>query len=162
MIKKLTLVSSFAALLFVQEQVLTFMPNFQLTFMLIILFSRFFKTKITLAIIFTHVFLDLIFYGGPLLLLGPAMIVSYSLIPITLNTIFKKAESTIALSLLSILYGLIYSWVFIIPMYILYNIPIIPYLIADIPFEISLVLSNFTTMIILYFPLSRAMKMLHH
>ena len=41
--RSITLIALFIALIFIQEQLLSFIPNIQLTFFLIILFSK--KTK---------------------------------------------------------------------------------------------------------------------
>ena len=62
--KEIVVLALFAALLFVQEQVLTFLPNIQLTVFLLILYSKMLGMKKTLLIILIHVLLDNLVMGS--------------------------------------------------------------------------------------------------
>jgi energy-coupling factor transport system substrate-specific component len=74
--------------------------------------------------------------------------------------LFKNIKSELTLATISIGYGLIYSWIFLIPVVLIMDFPLIPYLIADIPFEIMLVTSNFLTVLILFNPLVKVINFL--
>lgn len=154
-IKDLSLIAVLTTILFVQEQLLTFIPNVQLTIFLIVLYSKklgFVKTSIITII---HVLLDNLFLGGINLYFTPAMLVGWLIIPATLCTIFKKANSNISLAILGAIYSFIYCWIFIIPNVLLFKFNYIDYLIADLLFEIILATSSFVSILFLYNPLSK-------
>ena len=108
-VNKITMTASLMAVLFVQEQLLTFIPNFQLTFLLLILITRIFGGKIGSIVIILHVLLDSLAYGGIMITYFPFMIAGYLIIPITLNTLFRGLRSNISLAILAALYSFIYS-----------------------------------------------------
>ena len=154
-IKDLALMAILTTLLFVQEQLLSFIPNVQLTVFLIVLFSKklgFFKTSIMVIV---HTLLDNIFMGGINIYFTPAMLIGWLIIPLTLCTIFKKINSNKILAILGVLYSFIYCFIYIIPNMLLFNFGFIEYLIADIPFEIVLAISSFVSIYFLYNPISR-------
>ncbi len=151
-INDLVIISILTTILFVVEQVLTFIPNVQLTFLLIIIYSKVLKTKKTLFIILIHVLLDNLFMGSFNFMFIPFMFIGYSVIPITLNLI--KIESEIKLAFISVLFSFIYCFLFLIPSVITTGIKISDYLIADIPFTCILSISSFITVLWLYKPLS--------
>lgn len=151
--------ASLMAVLFVQEQLLTFIPNFQLTFLLLILITRIFGGKIGSIVIILHVLLDSLAYGGIMITYFPFMIAGYLIIPITLNTLFRGLRSNISLAILAALYSFIYSWVFIIPAVWLLGVPFWSYFIADIPFAIILAASSTLTVLYLYKPLENFVRL---
>ena len=159
-IKDIILASSLVGVLFVQEQFLTFFPNFQLTFLLMIVYSKTMGAKLTSAIVIIHVLLDSMVFGGIMSIYSPFMMIAYLVIPITMGTIFKNINNELILATISIGYGFIYSWIFLIPVVLISGIPLVPYLIADIPFEIMLVSSNFITVLMLYRPLVKIIQFL--
>lgn len=156
----LTLIAILAVILFVQEEILTFLPNIQLTFFLIILYSKklgYFKTSL---IILIHVILDNLVMGSMNVYFTAFMYIGYLLIPLTLNTLFKKVENKNTLSILGIFYSLIYCWIYIIPNVFLYRINVIAYLVADFPFEIILASCTAISVLLLYEPCSKAFEKL--
>lgn len=155
--KRLVIISILTALLFVQEQILTPIPNVQLTFLLIILYCKTFNYVESVLMITVHVILDNLLMGSFNLTVMPFMYIGYLVIPITLKTIFKRVESPLGLAILSVLYSLIYSWIFIIPAVLMLDIPFWTYLIQDIPFEIILSASSFLSVLWLYRPLKRVL-----
>lgn len=152
-IKKITLLVSLTTILFSQEIILSYIPNVQLTGLLIVLYSKTVGFKMTTIILVLHVLLDNILFGGISFLYTPSMLLGWLFIPITLCSIFKKVDSEISLAFLGILYGFIYSWMFVIPNVLINDISIKAYLAADIWFEIILAMSNFLAILILYKPL---------
>lgn len=156
-VRDITLIAVLAAILFVQEQVLQFLPNIQLTVFLIVLYSKklgLFKTTI---IVFIHVLLDNLVMGSFNILYFPFMLLGWMVIPITLNTVFKKVDNIVVLSTLGIIYSFIYSWMFIIPNAIILEINPIVYLLNDLWFEIVLAMSSFLSIMWLYKPCANLM-----
>jgi len=156
----IVLIALFSAVLFIQEQFLTFIPNVQLTIFLIILFSKKLGVLKTFLIIIIHVIIDGLFTSSLGIIYTPFIFIGLLIIPITLHTIFKKISSTIALSLLSVLYAVIYSWLFLIPFVYILHVDPVTYIIADIPFQLLLASSSFMSTLALYKPSSNLFDML--
>ena len=152
--KDIIIVALLATLLIVQEQLLSFIPNVQLTFFLLVLFSRKLNIVHNLIICLIYVILDGLLSGGFNLFL-PFMLVGVLIIPLSMNTIFKKVESNILLALLGILYSFLYSFILIVPGCILFNMDFITYLKGDIVYEIVLAVSSFGSILLLYNPCSK-------
>lgn len=148
--KEIVVLALLAALLFVQEQALTFLPNIQLTVFLLIVYSKMLGYKKTLVIIFVHVLLDNLIMSSMNPLFMTFMLTGWSMIPIILHIV--KVESSMGLALLSIVFAFIYSWVYIIPNVLVYEMDFMAYLMADIPFEVLLSMSSFITTLWLYEP----------
>ena len=152
--KDIVLISMMAIILFVQEQILMIIPNFQLTIFLLVLFSKKFGFIKTTIIIFIHVLLDNLIMGSMNIYFIPIMFIGWFIIPLTLNTIFKKVESQISLAILGIIFSFIYCWIFIIPNCLLLEVDFLTYLYADLIWEILLASSSFITILLLYNPCS--------
>lgn len=146
------IIAVFSALLFAQEQALSFLPNIQLTVFLIVLYSKVFGFIKTIIIVCVHVLLDNIVMGSFSFHYTPFMLIGWLIIPITLSTIFKQFESNISLAILGIVFSIIYSFVMLIPNIFITEIDIFVYLIEDIPFEIILAMSSFLSILLLYNP----------
>ena len=153
--KDIVLISMMAIILFVQEQILMIIPNFQLTIFLLVLFSKKFGFIKTTIIIFIHVLLDNLIMGSMNIYSIPFMFIGWFIIPLTLNTIFKKVESQISLAILGVIFSFIYCWIFIIPNCLLLEVDFLTYLYADLIWEILLASSSFITILLLYNPCSR-------
>lgn len=158
--KDIVLVGVLSAILIVQEIVLSFLPNIQLTVFLLILYTKALGRGKTMIIVVIHVLLDNLFWGSFNLYTVPFMLVGWLIIPLTLGTIFKKAKTPFMLAILGAIYALIYSWIFIIPNSLILETPFWAYLLADIPFELLLAGSSFLTTLWLYEPLKKVFIML--
>ncbi len=156
-IKEICLIAILSTILFIQEQLLTFIPNVQFTFLLLILFSRKFEFYKTTIIVIIHVLLDNIVMGSLSIVFTPFMFLGLFLIPLLMNTLFKKINNPIFLALISILFSLLYCWIFIIPNYLFYKINPLAYLISDVPFEIIFAFWNFFSILILYAPCKKVL-----
>lgn len=157
-VKDIALIAIFAAILFVQEQILTFLPNIQLTVFLIVLYSRTFGFKKTTIIIIIHVLLDNLVMGSFNYLNLAFMFLGWLFIPITLLTIFRSIKNSLGLAFLGILYAFVYSWFLIIPGMILQELTFFQYLSGDIIFEVLLAISSFITILWLYEPLHKILS----
>ena len=131
-IKDITISSILAAILFVQEQILFFLPNITFTMLLIVLYSKKLGCFKTIFINLVYVLLDNIFNGSFNLLFVVFMFIGWSIVPILLNTIFKKVNNNILLAVIGVLCSFLYSWILIIPGCITFNTDIISNLKMDI------------------------------
>ena len=161
-IKDITIIAILSCLLFVQEQLLFFLPNITFTMLLIVLYSKKLGCFKTIFINLVYVLLDNIFNGSFNLLFVVFMFIGWSIVPILLNTIFKKVNNNILLSLLGILFSFLYSWVLIIPGCIVFNTDIISYLKMDITWEVVMATSSFLTILFIYEPLSKLFDKIEH
>jgi len=155
-VKDITLIAILTAILFAQEQILSFLPNIQLTVLLIVLYSKVLGLKKTIIIVTIHTFLDNLLMGFNIFYF-PFMLIGWLIIPISLNTIFKRVNNTILLAFLGILFSFLYSWLFVFANVILLQVGFWQYLIADLYFEILLAASSFFTILWLYDPLYKLM-----
>ena len=152
--KDLVFISIFTAIIFVLEQVLSFVPFFQLTIFLLLICSKKLGLIKTLIVIIVHVLLDNLI-GGFNIFYVIFMILGYSIIPLVINLIFKKENNIILLSLIGAVSSLIYCWILIIPGCIVFNMTFQEYIIGDFVFELSMVLSSFVSTLVLYKPLEK-------
>ena len=159
--KDIVLVAILAAVLFVQEQVLLFLPSVQLTFFLIILYSKVLGLKKTSLIVLIYVFLDNMFMASFNMVYTPFMLIGWLIIPISLNTIFRNINDSFKLALLGVLFSFIYCFIYMIPVTLIMHMPLLPYFIADIPYEIIMAISSFITTLWLYEPCAKALKHLY-
>lgn len=153
--KNLVLIALLTSILFLQEQLLSFLPNVQLTVFLFVLYSKKLGFATTSMIGLIYVLLDVITMGSSSFLFLPFMLIGWLIIPLLLNTVFKKVESNILLGLLGILFAFIYSFINIIPGMIMFDLDFITYLKGDIVYELILASSSFITIILLYKPCSK-------
>ena len=154
-VKDIAIMAIFTAILFVQEQLLNFIPNVSLTFFLMVLFSKKLGFVKSMIIITCHVLIDNLFMSSFNVIFVGFHLLGYYVIPITLNTIFKKVNNNIILGILGFCFALIYSWAYIIPNVIVLDINVKEYLLADILWELTLGLSSMLSIIILYNPMSK-------
>jgi hypothetical protein len=157
-IKDITLCAICTSILVVQEQILAFLPNIQLTLFLMVVFSKKLGLIRTIIIITCYTLIDGLI-GGPFnIIYITFMLIGWLIIPILLCTIFKKVQSPLYLALLGVMFAFTYSWINIIPNLILTSASIISYLIADYPFELLLAASSFLSILWLYTPIERVFK----
>ena len=149
-IKDITLIAIFSVILFVQEEILNFMPNVNLTIFLIVLYSKTLGIKRTILIIFIYCLLDNFVMNSFNVYFTPCIFATLILIPIFINTIFKNTNGKLKLSFLGAIFSLIYCWSFMVPSVLIYKMDFLSYIIADIPFEILLAMSSFISILLLY------------
>ena len=148
-------IALFTAILFIQEEILIFIPNVQLTIFFIVLYSKKLGFTKTSLIIFIYVLLDNMIMGSFNLFYVPTMLIGWLFIPIIICGFCKKIESSWILGIIGALCAFIYSWIFIIPNYFVYRINPLAYFVSDIIFEIILAACGFLTILVLYKPCSK-------
>lgn len=157
--KEVALVAILSAILLVQQMALSFLPNIQTTFLLLVLYAKVIGFRRTTLIVIIHViaYNMLSPFGAVIPLHMISMFVGYMLVPVLLHTVFKKAETSMQLALFGILMGFLYGWTFIPISVFVLQTPFRAYLLMDLPFEMIMAASNFLTIYWLYEPLKRVL-----
>ncbi|MFK5884247.1 MAG: hypothetical protein QM489_07930 [Candidatus Izemoplasma sp.] len=152
--RRLLAISLSVAIIFSLEQVLMFLPNVQLTTLLIFIFVSFFTFKESVLMISIYVLIDNLYLGGFNVFYMMPMFIAWNLIPVAYHTVLRKTKSEYILAFFAFGFGFVYGWIFI-PFVVIQTgmNNFIPYLIADIPFEIIMAFTNFATIFWLYKPL---------
>lgn len=150
----ISLIALFAAVLFIQEELLTFIPNVQLTIFLLILYSKKFGFLKTTIITIIHVVLDNLVMGSFNVIYFPSMLIGWMIIPIVTCTLIRKIDAPVILAIAGGIFAFTYSWSFILPNFIVYHINPIAYLVSDLLFEGILAVCGFVSTLILYKPCS--------
>lgn len=153
-VKDVALLGILNAILYLVDQVLSFVPFLQLSMLLIILFSRKMGTLKTSIIVIIYVILEYIGAGFNLLFFIFSVI-GWLFVPLLTNFLFRKTKSVISIALQGVLFSFLYSWIHIIPSCIIIESSIIDYLSMDVFFEISLAISSFVSILLLYKPLEK-------
>ncbi len=161
-VKEIVILALLTTILIVQEQILAILPNIQLTFLLIFLYTKVLGFKKSVIIISIYVVIDCLINSSLGLATIIPMFIGWQLIPLTLCTVAKKLNSATSLAILSIPLSIAYALCFAVAVVIVGQIPIREYLIADIPFTLVLALSSFLTIWWLYSPMYKFLNNLHH
>lgn len=159
-VKDITLIAILSVVLFVQKEVLSFLPNISLTVFLIVLYSKKLGLSNTLLIIAIYCILDNLIMNSFNIIFTPFVFIGWALIPLMLNTVFKKVDNVLSLSLLGILFSFLYSWIYLIPNVLVLNVNPIAYLASDSIFEIILAISSFVSILWLYKPCSKVIDII--
>lgn len=158
LVKDICTIAVCAALIFAQEYVLMGIPNVQFTFALIIVFSVHFKFPKAFLIALTYVVVDSMMFVS---MYTPVLIVAMTMLPVIVCFIKKFTKSYVVFAIVALIYAFIFSW-----MFALFNVvfmdytlsQLTAYLIVDIPFEITLAVSNFISTFLIFVPLTRTLK----
>lgn len=157
-VQDITIIAAFTAILFIQEQALSFLPNIQLTVFLLVLYSKVFKLWKVLIMIVIHVLLDNLFMGSFSIYYFPFMLIGWLVIPLVINIFFKNNENPIILAIVGFCCSFIYCWMFALPQVLFTETNLIVYLTADFLFEVILAISSFLTILWLFKPCYKIMK----
>ena len=155
-VRELCILAFMSVLLFIQEELFVFIPNFQFTFLLLAIYVSVFGFKKTSLIIFAHVLLDNIYMGSLTPIVMIPMWLGY-MIYIGIIWLLKNKNIWL-LTLGGILGAYIYCMLFLVTNIVFLEIDVYHYWLADIPFEIMLMSTIAFTMIYLYKPLRRKLS----
>jgi hypothetical protein len=141
------------ALLVAQEELLVFIPQVQLTVILIIVFARYLTYKELIPLVLAYVLLDNMIMGSLNLLYSLPMFLSWPLLAIVARALRKKPDYV--LFIWGVAFAFIYSWMFI-PVNMLVQDAFDPwlYFIIDLPWEIALAANSAATFLLLHKPLT--------
>lgn len=140
-------------IVFTFEQAISFLPNIQLTTLLFIVYSRVFGTKKTLIVIVLHVIADNLLYGTITPFTVLPMLIAWSLVPLTLNTIFKRYNSVIFMMVYAFVFGFVYGWIYLPFSVYYFGVNPLAYFMSDLPFEFLMGASGSISVGALYEPL---------
>jgi len=159
-IRHITLAAMLLAVLYVQELLLSGLPNIQLTVVLIMVYAAVLPLSLSLPIVIGYVLLDNLLFGTISLIYTPAMFFSWMLLAIVAKLLSKK--SFYAILGFAVLFAFLYGCSFIPANIMVQGITNFwPYLWADLPFELIMALSNFVSVLLLYRPLKSILKNLY-
>ena len=155
--RRLLMVALSIAIIFTQEQFLMFIPNVQLTVLLIILFVSVFSFKESIMMITAYVFLDSLYMGGFNVFYMVPMMLAWYLIPISYHTILRKTTNEVKLALFAFVFGFVYGWMFIPFNMLQTGVAFLPYLAADLLFEVIMAATGLLTVLWIYKPLYKVL-----
>lgn len=157
-VKELCILAFMTVILFLQEELLSVIPNFQLTFMLLAVYVKVFGFRKTSMIVLAHVLLDNIIMGS---LIPIVMIPMYAGYMIYIGLIyFVRNKNIWLITLMGVIGPLLYCYFFLITNAVFLDINIYIYWLSDIPFEIMLVSSTVFSIYYFYTPLSKKLNAL--
>ncbi len=157
-LRDLTLASIFAVVIAIQEFVLSGVPNVSLTVLLIIILTRLVDFEYSILSIIIYVLIDNLLMGSLVINFIIPMLVSYLLLVVVLNTIFKNVENELLIAMLGFIFGIFYTLAFAISDSIIFDIDIFNYLLAGSVFTFLLSINNFVTIVWLYRPLMQRLQ----
>ena len=155
-VKDIAIMVMLTALLFVQEEVLTLIPNIQFTFLLIMLYGAVLGPKKASLIVLVHVLLDNLFMSSFIPTVILPMLIGHE-ITMLIGFVLKNRNSII-LSIGITISSIIYVSIFFVTNIFVYDVNPLAYFIADIPFDIILIACNILCIILLYKPLYKILN----
>lgn len=155
-VRKMLMIASAVAIIFVQEQALMFIPNVQFTVVLIILFSSVFTLRESITMVLVYVILDSLYMGALSPFTVIPLTIAWMIIPLVYHLVLRKTDNEYTLAVFALLYGFVFGWIFI-PFHMIQTgiTNPIAYLIADLPFESVMAGTGFLTVIWVYKPLKQ-------
>lgn len=157
-IRKMTLMGALVSLLLVQEQILTFLPNIQFSTLLILIFVSHFTFKESLTMLLVYVVLDSLWMGAINPFYMVPMFLGWSVIPVAYHSFLRRTQNPHLLAFFGVFMASLYGLAFMPFAVFQTGVSMSVYLVADIPFQILMALSNFLTILWLYEPLNRRFK----
>lgn len=151
--KKITLCSMYAVILFLQEQLLSFIPNVQFSFLIVIVLGATLGMKWGTLVVIIHVIADNLIWGSFVPYVVIPMFIGWE-ITLFLGFLTRKSKTFIVI-LFGVIASLLYCWAFIPFNVIFLKVNFMTYFMADIPFEIILIISTILTLTWLYEPLKK-------
>ena len=139
------------AILTVQEELLTVIPNVQLTFLLVICYGATIGILDGTLVVIVHVIIDNLIMNSftPFIIIPMFMGLEIALI---IGYLLRNKKEYIV-AIFGGIAGLIYALLFFGSTVLFYNVEPIPYLIADIPFDVVLISCNVIAILFLYKPI---------
>lgn len=157
--KRLLVIAFAIAITFTQEQLLVFLPNIQFTVLLMFVFASVFNYKEMFIYVFIYVLIDSLYMGGFNLFYMMPMLIAWFSIALVYKVFLKDVTSIYKKALFAALFGFYYGWTFIPFTMIQTGVTnVIPYLIADLPYEIIMAVTGFLTVLWGYEPLVKVIK----
>ncbi|MBO5415045.1 MAG: hypothetical protein J6A83_00260 [Clostridia bacterium] len=154
---ELTLLAMLTAILFVQETLLSSIPNIQFSVLLIMVYAATLGIPKAMLVMTVHVLLDNIIWGSLNPLTACPMWLGWFILILIGFALRKTPLPAIVAG--SVLGSIIYCLCFALFNYLFMDINIIAYLTADIIFEILMCCSSVVTVMFLYRPAEKLINM---
>ncbi len=160
-VRDVSLAAMLLAVLFVQEQLLAFDINVQLTVLLIAVYAAVLPPALLFPVVCGYVVLDNLFMGSFNLLYTPAMFAAWLLLAVVMRAV--RAKPLGVKVAIATAFGFVYGWFFAVPFALLYGFDRLwPYLVADFfPAEVTMAVVGFLTILLLYDPLRKLLDTLY-
>lgn len=133
----------FTTIVFVLELGLSTFPNINLTFVLFLILFQQYKIGVSMQYIGVYMMLQGVWWGFDLYLIP--MFIAWVGFAMVANTI-KRLDNVLQSFIIGG-YAIVYAASFIPISVVLYGIPLVAYIIADIPFTMILIINNFLTVL---------------
>ncbi len=155
-VRELCFLSLLTAILFVQETVLSYIPNIQLTVVLLMVYAAVLGLPRAMLIMTVHVLLDNMLWGSMTPTVVCPMWIGWFCLLLIGRSLRKMPLPVIVIG--SVIGSLIYCWSFVLFNWLFLPIDIRAYIISDILFEILLCCSSVITVMFLYRPIEKMVK----
>ena len=163
-IRSIALVAMLLAILIIQEEFLIFIPNVQLTVILIIVYAQFLDDKELYPLVIAYVIIDSMIMGGLSFMYTPSMMLSWSLLAFVSKKV-KSSPDYVKL-IIAVLFGFVYGWSFLPATAILQKFSrlekFFTYIKFDLIFEVTMAISGLATYLVFYNPLMHLFRQLYN
>lgn len=156
-IRSITLAAMLLAILVAQEELLILIPNVSFTPLLIMVYAAVLPLSISSTIVAGYVLLDNIIMGSLIPVYFVPMLLSWLLLNLVAYLIKKKPLYVQVI--VGLVFAVVYGWSFVPGnMIVQSHFQLWPYILADLPAEGIMALSNVVTIVFLYMPLVRLLQ----
>ena len=152
-LRKALITSMLICITFVLEEVMTLIPNVQLTVLLLTVSGAVCGPYYGTIIVLSHVLLDNLFIGSMIPTVMIPMAIGWEIV--MLLGFFTRKLPLYITCITAALGSLAYCWLFVLTNALFLDIDIRLYIIQDIPFEIILVVCSVITVMFLFKPLTK-------
>jgi hypothetical protein len=159
-VRSITLTAMLLSVLVVQEEVLMFIPNVQLTAVLIMAYAAVLPLPLLLMLVSGYVIIDGMIMGTVFSYYTVPMLFSWLLLALIARAVRNRPFWVIVI--IGVAHAFIYSWSFIPVRILEQGIGILwPYFMADLPFEVMLAATNLVTVFLFYRPFRDVLEFIH-
>ena len=147
-VKELCFLALMAAVLFVQETLLSSLPNIQLTVMLLMVYAATVGLSKATLVMTVHVLLDNLLWGS----MSPTNLVPmwFGWLAVLILGYLLRKRSLVWIVSGAVVGSILYSLCFAVAQCLTLRLPFVEYLIADVVFEVLLCCSSAVTVTFLY------------
>ena len=155
-VRELCFLALMAAVLFVQETLLSSLPNIQLTVLLLMVYAATVGLSKAILVMTVHVLLDNLLWGSMSPVQISAMWIGWLFVLVIGYALRKRSLALIVAG--SVAGSILYCLTFALFQSLFLKVDIVAYLIADILFEVLLCCSSAVTVTFLYRPAQTLLK----
>ncbi len=159
-VRDITIAAMLLTVLFVQEELLTFLPNIQLTVLFIAVYAAVLPPTLLLPIVIGHVILDNLYMGSFNVLYTPAMLAAW--LTWTAAAYALRRSPLWLKAVASTVFGFVHGWFYALAVSFQFGFQIFwPYLASGISFDVMMAASGLISVIILFPPLRLLLERLY-